>query len=71
MKTLITALALASLCIFAADKKTFFSGPTDIPKDLPANELYPKGQLFPFGFYSFGGGSGKELKSSLLQIKSF
>ncbi len=57
MKHLLIALTLFSLCSFAVDKETFFKGPTEIPKDLPANELYPKGQLFPFGFYSFGGGS--------------
>ena len=60
MKPLIFALILAALSAFAADKKTFFNGPTDIPAGLPANELYPKGQLFPFGFYSFGGGGNNK-----------
>ncbi len=65
MKSLFFALVLASLAVLAADKQTFFNGPTDIPKELPSNELYPKGQLFPFGFYSFGGGNDKEHAGAL------
>ena len=57
MKHLFAIFAIICLCGISADKKTFFNGPTEIPKELPAGELYPKGQLFPFGFYSFGGGS--------------
>ncbi|MBQ7178952.1 MAG: hypothetical protein IJS08_16160 [Victivallales bacterium] len=57
MKRFFALMICLCLCAMAVDKKTFFSGPTEVPANLPANELFPKGQLLPFGFYSFGGGS--------------
>jgi hypothetical protein len=44
------------------DVKTFFAAPEDSGKKLPANKIYPQGKLFPFSFYSTGGGSEKKRK---------
>ncbi|MFA6101782.1 MAG: hypothetical protein WCV67_01735 [Victivallaceae bacterium] len=42
------------------DVKKFFSTGANPASTLPADQIYPKGQLFPFSFYSTGGGSEKK-----------
>ena len=53
------ALFLSTLSAFALDTDTdnFFKTGPDASKNLPPDEIYPRGQLFPFTFYSTGGGS--------------
>ncbi len=57
----IFALLLAASMLHAAaldtDTERFFSGPRSADIKLPADQIYPKGRLFPFSFYSTGGGS--------------
>ncbi len=61
MKTkLCTILAVAGLAALAidTDAEKFFNhdvGSNSVK--LPQNEIYPRGRLFPFSFYSVGGGS--------------
>ena len=58
MKKILTLCFAACMAAIAGDKITaFFAAPAQAPADLPSTELYPKGTMFPFGFYSFGGGS--------------
>jgi hypothetical protein len=42
------------------DVKTFFSTSVNPAAALPTDRIYPQGQLFPFSFYSTGGGSEKK-----------
>lgn len=44
------------------DVKTFFAVPENPGQKLPADKIYPQGRLFPFSFYSTGGGSEKKRK---------
>jgi hypothetical protein len=62
-KIIIFLLMLATLFCQAADdaKKSFFAS-EDLGKGLPPNKIYPRGRLFPFSFYSTGGGSEKKRK---------
>ena len=58
-KTVSTLLLLAAVVVFAIDtnkEKFFGGGPTDADIKLPADKVYPAGRLFPFSFYSTGGG---------------
>jgi hypothetical protein len=59
-KYLITVLLLVSTGIvgaFSTDTKKFFGTGPDPACKLPADRIYPRGRLFPFSFYSVGGGS--------------
>lgn len=58
--TLCTILAVAGLAVQAIDTnadKFFNHNVGSRSVKLPQNEIYPKGRLFPFSFYSVGGGS--------------
>ena len=50
---------------FSTDTEKFFSSGTDSAAGLPADRIYPAGRLFPFSFYSVGGGS-MEKRGNLL-----
>jgi hypothetical protein len=50
------------------DIKGFFATKSGAEKKLPANEIYPRGRLFPFSFYSIGGGTVKR-RNDLLPEK--
>ncbi len=60
---------LLSCCMLVchADKVSDFfqSKPNDAYQKLPADRIYPQGRLFPFSFYSTGGGS-EEKRGNLL-----
>jgi hypothetical protein len=59
-KCLITILLMISAVIvgaFSTDTKKFFGTGADPARNLPADRIYPRGRLFPFSFYSVGGGS--------------
>lgn len=58
-KLLIPALLFSSWSGSALDTDTdkFFNTKNDLAKDLPKDQIYPRGQIFPFSFYSTGGGS--------------
>ena len=43
-----------------AQEKFFGNSPTDKDVRLPADRVYPRGRLFPFSFYSTGGGSERK-----------
>ena len=63
-KTVSILLLLAAGAVFAIDTnkdKFFGGGPTDADIKLPADKVYPMGRLFPFSFYSTGGGPRGEL----------
>ena len=68
MKRTIAALLLAAAgAVSAVDTDTakfFGGGPTDADIKLPADKVYPTGRLFPFSFYSTGGGKRGERLSS-------
>ena len=57
----------SALCASALDTnwQKFFNHEVSIPSGLPADRIYPQGQLFPFTFYSVGGGS-EEKRGELL-----
>ena len=51
-------LVLAMSCgAFSTDTEKFFSSGKDSSVNLSADRIYPAGKLFPFSFYSVGGGS--------------
>ena len=55
---LLLVLACAALVAQTPDAKKFFgAGPVAADIKLPADLVYPQGRLFPFSFYSTGGGS--------------
>lgn len=55
---MLSALFTAAGCSgLNTDVKKFFSTGADPAAALPADRIYPSGQLFPFSFYSTGGGS--------------
>lgn len=60
MKT-ITGIFLTALILTCSgidtDTASFFRTKDDPGKNLPENQVYPQGRLFPFSFYSTGGGS--------------
>ncbi len=60
-KTIAMLLLLAAAGAVSAQNtdtaKFFGRGPTDADIKLPADKVYPTGRLFPFSFYSTGGGS--------------
>ncbi|MBR4663206.1 MAG: hypothetical protein IKO93_04970 [Lentisphaeria bacterium] len=59
-RTISALLLLAAGAVLAQDTNTekfFGGGPTDADIKLPADKVYPMGRLFPFSFYSTGGGS--------------
>ena len=64
MKTILfTLLMMSAALLFGLDTDTakFFrreAGPETV--ELPADQIYPQGRLFPFTFYSTGGGSMKK-----------
>ena len=64
MQKMISALLLiAAGAVFAQGTKMdkfFGGGPTDADIKLPADKVYPMGRLFPFSFYSTGGGPRDE-----------
>ncbi|MDO9542917.1 MAG: hypothetical protein Q7J98_11440 [Kiritimatiellia bacterium] len=73
MKTLNLTLALffvTGLACFALNTDTdkFFKTGPNPAKGLPADQVYPRGQLFPFTFYSVGGGSEKK-RGELLPVE--
>eukprot|EP00764_Aduncisulcus_paluster_P011427 gnl/Carplike_NY0171/4382_a5945_275.p1 GENE.gnl/Carplike_NY0171/4382_a5945_275~~gnl/Carplike_NY0171/4382_a5945_275.p1 ORF type:complete len:424 (-),score=17.74 gnl/Carplike_NY0171/4382_a5945_275:21-1292(-) len=61
IKLQLVMMLLAALTVncfaFSTDTKKFFSSGADPAKSLPADRIYPAGRLFPFSFYSVGGGS--------------
>lgn len=72
MKIIIrSALLLSTLSAFALDTDTdkFFKTNPDPAKGLPADQLYPRGQLFPFTFYSTGGGSEQKRGELLPEVE--
>lgn len=46
-----------SVSALDTDHDKFFNHATEIPAGLSADKVYPQGTLFPFSFYSTGGGS--------------
>ena len=61
MKKFLSFLLLACTAALAAQtpdaKKFFGAGPVPADVKLPADLVYPQGRLFPFSFYSTGGGA--------------
>jgi hypothetical protein len=58
---ILSALFTATGCFsLDTDVEKFFSTGASSAATLPADQIYPKGQLFPFSFYSTGGGSEKK-----------
>ena len=57
--TATSIILLTSLSVMALDTdvETFFKTVPDTGKTLPIDQIYPHGQLFPFSFYSTGGGT--------------
>lgn len=58
--TLLLAFAATQTALFAAadvDPDQFFRPGPSAPADKPADQAYPKGTMFPFSFFSVGGGS--------------
>ena len=53
---LLTAALLESGAL-DTDTEKFFSGPRASEIKLPDSQVYPRGRLFPFSFYSVGGGA--------------
>ncbi|OGV50172.1 MAG: hypothetical protein A2017_18590 [Lentisphaerae bacterium GWF2_44_16] len=65
-----TVLLFSTLSVFAAGSATdFFKTNPDTSIKLPANQLYPRGQLFPFTFYSTGGGTENKRGDLLSQAQ--
>lgn len=57
---LLLAFVTAQTALFAAadvDPDQFFRPGPSAPEDKPADQAYPKGRMFPFSFFSVGGGS--------------
>lgn len=53
-------LALMAVTVSADNRekmKEFFAPVPDKAKQYPADELYPRGRIFPFSFFSIGGGT--------------
>jgi hypothetical protein len=50
---------------FSTDTKKFFGSEPDPAKKMAADRLYPNGRLFPFSFYSVGGGSVEKRENLL------
>ena len=46
-----------SVIAFDTDHDKFFNQTTEVPAGLSSDKVYPQGSLFPFSFYSTGGGS--------------
>ena len=72
MKTFFNfALLFSTLSVFAIDTDTdkFFKTNPDPSIKLPADQLYPRGQLFPFSFYSVGGGTEQKRGDLLPQAQ--
>lgn len=59
LKTIIFLLTATAFHAFSVDNdmERFFAGPCSGDIRLPADQVYPQGRLFPFSFYSTGGGS--------------
>ncbi len=59
LKTIIFLLTATAFHAFSVDNdmERFFAGPRSGDIRLPADQVYPQGRLFPFSFYSTGGGS--------------
>lgn len=66
----ISMILLTSLSAIAIDTdvETFFKTVPDPGKKLPSDQIYPNGQLFPFTFYSTGGGT-EEKRGDLLPVE--
>jgi hypothetical protein len=52
------------------DVKKFFNIDTVPVTGIPADQIYPKGRLFPFSFYSTGGGSEEKREELLPETKN-
>ena len=61
LKTTLLFVFMAGTVVQAinTDTKAFFET-KDSDGSLPVNKVYPQGRLFPFSFYSTGGGSSKK-----------
>ena len=63
---MVKSLLLLSLGVFIScqavntDTKAFFATDDNVVKKYAVDKVYPQGQLFPFSFYSTGGGSEKK-----------
>ncbi len=66
-RVLAAALLLAPFGIQAArpDPEVFFKPGPEMPAGLSAERLFPKGRLFPFSFFSVGGGSEVKINELL------
>ncbi len=66
-RALAVALLLAPFSVQAArpDPEAFFKPGPEVPAGLSAERLYPKGRLFPFSFFSVGGGSEVKINELL------
>lgn len=54
--TLLTVSCVAAIA-FSTDTDKFFNHDTTVPPKFAADKIYPQGRLFPFSFYSTGGGA--------------
>ncbi len=58
MKKWLLLLGLACFACSADDVAAFFrTAPNELEQKLPADKVFPQGRLFPFSFYSTGGGT--------------